>query len=521
MRTQLERHGFHLSLVLLATLSSARANVRADATADRPNIVFILADDLGYGDVHCLNPDSKIATPNLDRLAAQGMTFTDAHSGSSVCTPTRYGILTGRYAWRSRLKKGVLGGYSPPLIEPGRLTVAALLQQQGYQTACVGKWHLGFDWGTSRALTFGDEIDAKEKMAAVDYTLPIAHGPTSIGFDMFYGISASLDMPPYLYLRDDRSVGVPTTEKTYIRKGPAHVDFEAVDVLPTLTAKAVEFIDECGKQEKAKARPFFLYFPLAAPHTPIVPDDAFRGRSKIGTYGDFVMQVDATVGRVLDALDRNAMTGATLLIFTSDNGCSPSADFPALAKQGHHPSGSLRGHKADIFEGGHRIPFLARWPGKVQAGSTCHDTICLTDLLATSAAIVGASLPADAGEDSVNILPDLLGTAQMPVREATVHHSIDGSFAIRQGPWKLALCPDSGGWSEPRPGRPEAKGLPPVQLFNLERDLGERRNLQADHPEVVDRLTKLLERYVAEGRSTPGPAQENAGSVRIHGTEKR
>lgn len=401
------------------------------------------------------------------------------------------------------------------------MTVAALLQQQGYQTACVGKWHLGFDWGTSRPLTFSDEIDAKEKMAAVDYTQPIAHGPTSVGFDMYYGISASLDMPPYLYLHDDRSVGVPTTEKTYIRKGPAHADFEAVGVLPTLTAKAVEFIDRCGKQEKVKARPFFLYFPLAAPHTPIVPDDEFRGRSKIGTYGDFVMQVDATVGRVLDALDRNAMTGTTLVIFTSDNGCSPSADFPALAKQGHHPSGPLRGHKADIFEGGHRIPFLARWPGKVPAGSTCHDTICLTDLLATSAAIVGASLPADAGEDSVNILPDLVGSAQTPVREATVHHSIDGSFAIRQGPWKLALCPDSGGWSEPRPGRPEAKGLPPVQLFNLERDLGERRNLQADHPEVVDRLTKLLERYVAEGRSTPGLAQENAGSVRIHGAEKR
>ncbi|WP_406697412.1 arylsulfatase [Singulisphaera sp. Ch08] len=519
MRKPTDLHGLHVSLMsgfllaLLVAPSSARAETHA--TADRPNIVYILADDLGYGDVHRLNPDSKIATPNLDRLAEQGMTFTDAHSGSSVCTPTRYGILTGRYAWRSRLKKGVLGGYSPPLIEPGRLTVASLLQQKGYQTACVGKWHLGFDWGTSRALRFGDDIDAKEKMAAVDYKLPITHGPTSVGFDTYYGISASLDMPPYLYIHDDRTVGLPTTEKTYIRKGPAHADFEAVGVLPTLTAKAVELIDGWGKQEKSKSRPFFLYFPLTAPHTPIVPDDSFRGRSKVGTYGDFVMQVDATVGRVLDALERNAMTGSTLVIFTSDNGCSPSADFPALAKAGHHPSGPLRGHKADIFEGGHRIPFLARWPGKVQAGSTCDDTICLTDLLATCAAIVGSTVLADAGEDSVNILPDLLGTAQEPVREATVHHSIDGSFAVRQGPWKLALCPDSGGWSDPRPGRPEAKRLPPVQLFNLERDLGELRNLQAEHPEVVERLTKLLERYVVEGRSTPGPARENAGSVRI------
>jgi len=502
-----------LAVLISGTLLVLPTRARADEAADRPNIVYILADDLGYGDLGCLNPDSKIATPNLDRLAAQGMKFTDAHSGSAVCTPTRYGILTGRYAWRTRLKKGVLGGYSPPLIEPGRLTVASLLKQKGYQTACVGKWHLGFDWAKSRAGDFGDAIEPKGMIDAVDYTRPITNGPTSVGFDTFFGISASLDMYPFIYLRNDRSVGVPTTVKTIVRKGPAHADFDAVDVLSRLTDEAVAFLDGADKAENR--RPFFLYFPLTAPHAPIVPEESFRGRSMVGEYGDFVMQVDAAVGRVLAALDRNGVAGTTLVVFTSDNGCSPTAGFPALARHGHHPSGRFRGHKADIFEGGHRIPFLARWPGKVQAGSTCADTICLTDLMATCAAIVGTTLPGDAGEDSVSLLGDLLGTATAPVREATVHHSIDGSFAIRQGPWKLALCPDSGGWSQPRPGRPEAKGLPPVQLYNLEQDPGERRNVQADHPEIVARLTTLLERYVTEGRSTLGPATKNDRAVTI------
>jgi arylsulfatase A len=489
--------------------------------SERPNIVYILADDLGYGDLRCLNPDAKIATPHLDRLAAQGMIFSDAHSGSAVCTPTRYGILTGRYAWRTRLQSGVLNGYSRPLIAPDRLTVAALLKRQGYRTACVGKWHLGLDWATLDGAAPADESDLKAKVPRVDYARAIGNGPTALGFDEFFGISASLDMPPYIYIHNDRTVGVPTTEKTYIRKGPAHRDFDAADVLPDLTRKAVETIDAQGRGAAKSRPPLFLYFPMTAPHTPIVPEASFAGRSGIGPYGDFVMQVDAAVGRVLDALDRNGLADSTLVLFTSDNGCSPAADFKAMAAHGHDPSGRFRGSKADIYEGGHRIPFLARWPGRIKPGASCGDTICLTDLMATVAAITGATLPEGAGEDSVNLLPDLLGTARGPLREATVHHSINGSFAIRQGPWKLALCPGSGGWSPPRPGRDPAADLPPIQLFDLGRDVGEAHNVEAEHPEVVERLTRLLERYVAEGRSTPGPPRVNDNPVQTrkpHGT---
>ncbi len=513
--TRLRRSSFcgHIAVIVgLLILLPAIAPVASNA-AERPNIVFILADDLGYGDLRCFNPAGKIPTPHLDRLAAQGMRFTDAHSGSAVCTPTRYGILTGRYAWRSRLQQSVLVGYSPPLIAPGRLTVASLLRRHGYHTASVGKWHLGLGWAIARPAAFGDAIDPRGDPAAVRYDRPFSGGPTTLGFDQFFGISASLDMPPYIFLRDNRCVGVPTTEKTYIRKGPAEKDFEAANVLPALEQEAVSYLDH--RISGAEVRPFFLYLALTAPHTPIVPGDEFRGRTGLGPYGDFVAQVDAVVGEVLRVLDRNGLGDNTLVIVTSDNGCSPSAGFPALARLGHKPSGPFRGTKADIFEGGHRIPLIARWPGHVRAGSTCADAICLNDLLATLAAIVGDTLPGDAGEDSVSILPDLLGTAAGPVREATVHHSINGSFAIRQGPWKLILCPDSGGWSPPRPGSDAAKGLPPVQLYDLARDPGERRNLQADHPEIVDRLTRLLERYVSEGRSTPGKPLRNDGEVNL------
>jgi arylsulfatase A-like enzyme len=467
--------------------------------AERPNVVYILADDLGYGDVGCLNPATKIPTPNVDRLASQGMVFTDAHSGSAVCTPTRYGILTGRYAWRTRLKSGVLGGYSPPLIEPGRLTVAQLLKNKGYQTACMGKWHLGVAWQRSDAGEFGDAVDPTGGVASVRYDLPVRDGPTARGFDSYFGISASLDMPPYIFLRDNRCEGVPTVEKTWIRKGPAHKDFEAVDVLPALTREAVGFIASHAKE----SRPFFLYLALTAPHTPILPTPEYAGRNELGAYADFVTQVDDTVGRVLVALARGGVDGETLVIFTSDNGCSPAAGFDELVRRGHRPSGPFRGTKADVFEGGHRVPFVARWPGKVKPGARCDDTVCLTDLIATCASIVGADLPDDAAEDSVDLLPDLLGTAKGPLREATVHHSINGSFAIRQGAWKLALCADSGGWSAPRPGRDDVSKLPPIQLHNLADDPSETRNLQAERPEVVERLTRLLDRYRSEGRSVP------------------
>jgi arylsulfatase A-like enzyme len=486
---------------LLGLLCAALVGPVLVRAATPPNILFILADDLGYGDVRANNPESKIPTPNLDRLAAAGMRFTDAHSSSAVCSPTRYNVLTGRYNWRTRLQSGVLDGYSPPLIARDRLTVASFLKQHGYTTAGMGKWHLGMNWAPAPDTATG----AKATGWQVDYTQPIADGPVARGFDSYFGIAASLDMPPYIFIANDRTVGLPTTNKTWIRKGPAGADFEAAQVLPTLTAKAVDYL---AKQARAD-RPFFLYLALNSPHTPILPTPAWQGRSGINAYADFVMQTDASVGEVLGALDRAGQATNTLVFFASDNGCSPSANFAQLAAKGHHPSGPLRGMKADIFDGGHRVPFLVRWPARVKPGSSSDQLVCLGDFMATCADVLGAKLPATAAEDSVSLLPALLGQDRGPLRQALVHHSIDGSFAIRQGRWKLELCPDSGGWSAPKPGSAEAKLLPRVQLYDLAAGLDERQNLQAEHPEVVARLTRLLEKYVADGRSTPGKPQTN------------
>ena len=488
-----------------------------------PNIVYVLCDDLGYGDVKCLNADGKIATPHCDRLAAEGMIFTDAHSSSSVCTPTRYGILTGRYNWRSRLKRGVFGGMSPPLIEAGRLTVPAFLREHGYATAAVGKWHLGMNWPLKPdAAAFNDSVEKGAEGWRVDFSKPIANGPNSAGFDYFFGIAASLDMVPYTFIENDRVTALPTVDKAFpmmagrsggnTRKGPGAADFEAVKVLPALTAKAEEII---GAHAAAKdGKPFFLYLALNAPHTPIAPGAEWLGRSGLNPYADFVMQVDATLGAVLAALEKGGLAENTLVIFTSDNGCSPEAKFDELLAKGHNPSDRFRGTKADIFDGGHRIPFIVRWPARVKAGQTSDQLICLTDLFATCAEILGEKLPGTAAEDSVSILPALLGEDTAPLREAIVHHSINGSFAIRQGNWKLELCADSGGWSAPRPGSPAAKNLPTVQLYDLAADIGETRNVQAEHPEIVAHLRALLEKYAADGRSTPGAPQPNTTPVR-------
>jgi arylsulfatase A len=490
-----------------------------------PNIVFILCDDLGYGDVRCLNPQGKISTPHIDRLAGQGMIFTDAHSSSAVCTPTRYGLLTGRYNWRSRLQNGVMGGMSPPLIEPGRLTVAALLKQHGYHTAAIGKWHLGMNWTLKPdAKPFGDNIKKGEDGWRVDFARPIQNPPTSAGFDYFFGIAASLDMVPYTFIENDRVQNIPTVDKSFLmmgdrtnkltRRGPAAADFEAEDVLPALTRRAVAYVQERAADAR-RGKPFFLYLPLNAPHTPSVPSKEWRGKSGLNAYADFVMQTDATLGEISAVLDQVELATNTLLIFTSDNGCSPEADFKQLAEKGHNPSRTFRGTKADLFEGGHRVPFIARWPGRVRAGSTTDKLVCLNDLMATCAEIVSAKLPESAGEDSVSFLPVLEGRAATPVRTSLVHHSINGSFAIREGNWKLALSPSSGGWSAPRPGTPAAKQLPPAQLYDLARDPGETNNLASSHPQIVARLTALLEQQVREGRSTPGARQTNTVPVKI------
>ncbi|MBX3747026.1 MAG: arylsulfatase [Verrucomicrobiae bacterium] len=519
-----------LVFAVLAFLTLPSSLIRTPAAAPphppatRPNLVYILTDDQGYGDVSSFHPTGRIRTPHLDRLAREGLRFTDAHSGSSVCTPTRYGILTGRYAWRSRLAQGVLGGLSPHLIPPDRLTLAAFLQSQGYRTACIGKWHLGMDWSVLPDRTINVlGIESRDQVWNVDFAQPIRNGPNPLGFHRFYGISASLDMVPYAYIENDRVTQVPDRDADFpwfhgrdrrTRRGPTAPGFDAMEVLPEFTRQAVAFVEERAADARA-GRPFFLYLALASPHTPIVPTPEWQGHTRLNAYADFTVQTDAAIGEVLSALRRNGLESSTLVAFAADNGCSPEADFPALAAAGHHPSGPFRGHKADIFEGGHRVPFIARWPGRIPPGSHYPHPVSLNDLFATVADILDQPLPPDTAEDSVSLRQVLFGTRSDPVRESIIHHSINGTFALREGPWKLILAPDSGGWSEPRPGSPAARDLPPVQLYHLERDPGERDNLHAHHPEIVQRLVRLLEQDVARGRSTPGPRQANDRSVDI------
>lgn len=469
----------------------------------QPNIVFILADDMGYGDVSYFDNNSKLKTDNLDRMAQEGVVFTDAHSSSSVSTPTRYGILTGRYNWRSTLKNNVLYGYDKALIPADRETMASMLRKNGYTTAGIGKWHLGWDW---------DNIDAgKDK---VDFSKPVQNGPTTRGFDYFYGFCGSLDMAPYVYIENDMPTSLPDRETvnegkySWWRKGPTGADFVHEEVLPNLVDRACNYI-----KEKAKAdQPYFLYLPLPAPHTPILPTEEFRGKSGIGEYGDFVLMVDAMVGKVLQAVKESGEDGNTIVVFTTDNGCSPAAGIKEMEAQGHRPNSIYRGHKADLFDGGHRIPCILRWP----EGTKPHEvrqTVCLTDFYATFAAINGYKLMDSEGEDSYNLLPAIVSETEIdPIREATVHHSIDGQFTIRQGDWKLLLSASSGGWSAPTPTDTLAlDSLPPIQLYNMKDDPSETTNVEAEHPEIVSRLRALMAKYVREGRSTPGAPQKNDG----------
>jgi len=468
---------------------------------EKPNIVYILADDMGYGDLSCLNEDSKIKTTNFDKMAERGMAFTDAHSSSAVCTPSRYSILTGRYNWRSELKDGVLWGYSTPLIEKDRTTVASMLKEYDYKTACIGKWHLGMNWKMN------------EEGSEADFEAPIENSPTTYGFDYYFGISASLDMPPYVYIENNHVTALPDREtentdyKIFWRKGPTGADFRHSEVLPKLTEKVIEKIGEW------KDEPFFIYFPMPAPHTPIMPSEEFLGKSGTNIYGDFVLMCDDMVGRIMKTIEDKGLLENTIVIYTSDNGCSPRVDYEELAEKGHNPSYIFRGAKADIYEGGHRIPLLVQWPGKIKPGSVSHEPVCLCDLMATISDITGYELMDNEGEDSVSNLPVWFGEDyKKPLREALVHHSMNGSFSIRKGKWKLEMCPGSGGWSHPIPGE-ETEGLPPIQLYDLSKDIGERKNLQDKHPEVVDDMRRLLIQYIEEGRSTEGIEQKNTGKA--------
>jgi len=463
----------------------------------QPNIIFILADDLGYGDVSCFNKNGKIHTPSIDRIANAGVRFTDAHSSSSVCTPTRYSILTGRYSWRTRLEKGVLGTYDQPLIEKGRTTMASMLKQQGYRTACIGKWHLGWEWTTTDG---GSPIDNADQFN-LDFSKPLGGGPLDIGFDYFFGMDAP-NFPPYTYIENRNVIGSPSvyySKQPYndCRPGRGVEGWNLENILGDLERKSVNYIDESAKAKK----PFFLYLPITAPHTPIAPSALFRGRSELNVYADFVLEVDHFVGAIQDALKKNNINENTILIFTSDNGCSPEANFPLLASKGHNPNWEFRGNKADLFEGGHHVPLLLQWPARIKTSFSVQQTVCLNDFFASFASLTGYHLSNDEGEDSYNIMPLLLDpTYNKVIREATVHHSLFGDFAIRKGKWKLLTIPGSGGWSFPNIKK-DLEGLPPVQLYDMENDPAEKNNLFDKHPDVVKELQALLHKYQSEGRS--------------------
>lgn len=501
---ELPRLQFPIKLMLFGfLLIGGTMSVQA---AEQPNVIVVMADDLGIGDISPTNPDCKIRTPHLQKMADEGLTFLDAHTSSSVCTPTRYGLLTGRYNWRSRLAKGVLSGTSEHLIPADRPTLGHLMRGAGYHTAMIGKWHLGWDWHKS---------DGK-----IDFTQPVKNGPDINGFDRYYGHCGSLDMPPYVWVDTGRITAVPDREEGvsknedrygWYRKGPIGSDFKIDEVLPHLFDKSIAHVQERAEAAKA-GKPFFLYLALPAPHTPIVPVPPFKGSSGLNPYADFVVQVDHHVGQLLESLIETGLDDNTLVIFTSDNGCSPEANFDLLQEHDHDPSGGYRGHKADIYEGGHRVPFIARWPGQIPTGRTTNALACLTDVYATLEALTEQPRQPLGGEDGFSLLPVFDGE-ETSERDSLISHSIDGSFAIRRGPWKLCLSAGSGGWSAPRENEAKKQGLPPIQLFNLDDDPGERKNLTAEHPAQVETLLSLLERQVDTGRCTPGEAVPNDREV--------
>ncbi len=498
-------------LALFFTSCTPRATDDA-ATPQPPNIIYILADDLGSGDLSYGDSASKIQTPNIDRLAQEGMRFTDAHSPSAVCSPTRYGILTGRYAWRTRLKSDVLVGVDSVLIEPDRKTVGTMLQEHGYHTAAIGKWHLGLNWvkkNPDKALFEGENKWAATR-SNIDYSRAVTKGPRDFGFDYSFIIPSSLDIMPYCYLENNRVVEAADAftegkdpsvygRGLFWRAGEISPSFRHDEVLSTFVEHARRYIVSRAET----GQPFFLYLPLSAPHTPWLPTERFKGSSKAGTYGDFVQFVDRSVGRILATLDSLDLSDNTLVIVTSDNG----ADWTEADKEqfDHLANGPFRGRKADIWEAGHRIPFLARWPGTVPPNTRSDALMSLTDLIATLASLLDIDLDQDTGEDRMDMLAVLQGQSpESPNRDAIVHHSLDGMFAIRRGNWKLILGRGSGGFTAPRRYVPEI-GEPAGQLYDLSEDPSETTNLYLDYPELVNDLSELLERYMKAGRSTRLP----------------
>jgi arylsulfatase A-like enzyme len=502
-----------LALKLAAGVQAPRAS--EPEPTHPPNIVVILADDLGYGDVQCYNRQrGKIPTLHIDRLASQGMLFTDAHSSSGVCSPSRYTLLTGRYHWRTRLQAGIVGEFGRPLIAPDRLTIAGLLARHGYRTACVGKWHLGWDWPIPpgketlfRAPPASPDAAPMDEQRAVwrdTFVLPIEGGPTTRGFTTYFGTDVP-NWPPYCFIENNRTKGIPSEflpgallkNNLASLQGPALPGWRLEAILPALADRACGFIEQAA----IGPFPFFLYLPLTAPHTPLAVNAAWRGKSGLNPYADLVMETDAVVGRVLAALERSGTADHTLVFFTSDNGCAPYIGLDELKAKGHFPSGPLRGYKSDVWEGGHRVPFIVRWPGVVRARARSDQLVLQADLMATCAEILDTTREDGNAEDSCSLLPLLKGMDK-PVRESAVTQSAQGLFAIRKGPWKLILGPGSGGWGTGRDDQP-------AQLYNLADDLAESRNLHASRPDVAAELTALMESTVSRGRSTSGAVRRN------------
>ncbi|MFB9052662.1 arylsulfatase [Formosa undariae] len=478
---------------------------------NKPNIVIIYTDDQGYGDVSALNPEAKFKTPNMDRIANEGIVFTDGHSSDAVCTPSRYSLLTGRYSWRTSLKKGVLRADGPCLIEENRMTIGSLLQDQGYNTAMIGKWHLQMEF-------VGDV-----KKGGRDWSQPFTDGPTDKGFDYFFGIPASMNYGILTYLENDRVLDPPNmytkkkmdvTPRTYRMTPPYQAEqskgyvevapsFNDEYVLETLTNRAVKYINETATEAK-NGKPFFLYFPLTSPHLPHSTHPDFQGKSDCGNYGDFMQETDFRVGQVLDALKANGIEDNTLVIFSSDNGAESNYEYQRDTYQ-HYSCMNFKGGKRDIYEGGHRVPFLMRWPDMIKAGSQVDVPVGQTDYLATIADIVGATLPVNGAEDSYSLYDLMKGSTGVQDR-ALIHHSFTGHFAIREGKWKLNMLRGSGGSLKPVLIEPKADEAI-FELYDLENDPGETKNLYFEHPELVNQLKTKITDIIKNGRSTAGPSQ--------------
>lgn len=499
---------------------------RADAPRERPNIVIILADDLGYGDPGCYNPDSKIPTPNIDRFAASGLRFTDGHSASGICSPSRYTLLTGRYHWRTRLQKGIVGLWERPLIDADRMTIASMLKQRGYRTAAIGKWHLGWEWPITpdERFAFGSrkanaQITDQFRAAWADvFNRSIAGGPITRGFDTYFGTDVP-NWPPYCFIENDRTVGIPSEflppklfqNHLASQQGPALKDWTLEPILPTLGHRAARYITDSAKRDE----PYLLYLPLTAPHTPLAVNEAFKDKSGLSVYGDFVMETDAVVGRVLDAIETSGEADRTLVIFTSDNGCAPYIGANEMEKKGHRASGPLRGYKGDVWEGGHRVPLIIRYPGVTQPGSVTGALAGQVDFIATLAEIVGFDLPPTAAEDSVSLMP-MLRDPDKSTRESLICQGGNGLLSIRRGGWKLIVGPGGGGsWSKGAGGDNQ-----PGQLYHLADDLPEMRNRFKDEPSLVTDLTDLLKEQVESGRSTAGPPLKNDVPVKWNRLKK-